>query len=138
MNARRKGIRAENEAAALSSVFGIPCRRASRMYLPGFDAPDVIGLPGVHIEVKRREQLNMTAAMRQSKADAQAGEIAVVIHRPRRAAWLLTVALADAPALAMTLPPPPGIGSPSGESKNRFARGQLPARAPVYVNRVTT
>ena len=101
MNARRKGIRAENEAAAaLSAVFGIPCRRASRMYLPGFDAPDVTGLPGVHVEVKRREHLNLTAAVRQSKADVQAGEIAVVIHRPRRAAWLLTVALSDAPELA--------------------------------------
>lgn len=104
MNPRRKGIRAENEAAvALSAVFGVPCRRSSRMYLPGFEASDVTGLPGVHVEVKRREHLNLTAAIRQSQQDAAPGETAIVIHRPRRSAWLLTVALTDAPALAETL-----------------------------------
>lgn len=101
MNVRRKGLRAENEVAAmLSSVFGIPCRRASRMYLPGFEAPDVIGLPGIHVEVKRVEHLNLTAAIRQSQQDAAPDEVAIVIHRPRRAAWLLIVALTDAPELA--------------------------------------
>jgi hypothetical protein len=80
------------------------------MYLPGFEAPDVVGLPGIHIETKRVERLNLTAAIRQAQRDAAPGETAVVIHRPRRAAWLLTVTLADAPALAQRVaayPPSP-------------------------------
>jgi hypothetical protein len=59
----------------------------------------VVGLPGVHVEVKRVEALNIRKAVEQSVHDADSGEAAIVLHRQNRTPWLVTVRLADLPAL---------------------------------------
>lgn len=42
---------------------------------------DVVGIPGVHIECKRVEKLNIYTAMAQAVRDARPGEIPTVFHR---------------------------------------------------------
>ena len=52
---------------------------------------DVIGLPGIHIEVKNTERLNLRAAMAQSEGDAKEGEIPIVASKCNRKPWLVTM-----------------------------------------------
>jgi len=102
MNAYHKGARAERELARLlSAMFGVEVRRGARPYLLG--GPDVYGMAAVHIEVKRRGTFSLPAALRQSVEDSRDGEVPVVMHRPNRCAWIVSVWLADLPALARTV-----------------------------------
>lgn len=99
--AQRKGASGERELAALlSAMFNADVRRGSSPYLPGIIAPDILGLPGVHIEVKRRGLFSLPSAMRQSQADAAPGETPIVCHRGNVARWLVTCELSDLPRLA--------------------------------------
>lgn len=61
------------------------------------EEPDVIGLPGVHIECKRAERLNLSAWMRQSVRDAErfGDGLPAVVHRKNREEWLVTMRLSD-------------------------------------------
>ena len=56
---------------------------------------DVTGLPGLHIECKRVEKLNLEAAMEQAVRDARAGERPAVFHRKNRKPWLTTMLSED-------------------------------------------
>jgi hypothetical protein len=97
---QRKGAAGEREAAArLSELLGVEAKRGAQKYLFGWQAPDVYGVPGCHIEIKRHKRESLTAWMRQAVGDA-CGKIPVVIHRPNRADWMLTIRLDDLPALA--------------------------------------
>lgn len=100
MNSYKKGYRGETELAAeLTRLLGVPVRRTARPYLPGFLAPDCYGIPGVHVESKRRQKLSMAEAIEQARHDA-AGNVPVICHRTNRTPWLVTVELADLPRLA--------------------------------------
>ena len=80
MNACVKGKRAEIEAAkAWSEIFGVPMHRGQQ-HAGGADSPDIKGQPGVHIEVKRVEKLNLENAMAQSIAESGAGEVPIVLQ----------------------------------------------------------
>lgn len=59
--------------------------------------PDLYGLPGVHIEVKRVERLNVTEAMDQSIRDAQRFNdgVPALFHRRNHKPWLVTMRLTD-------------------------------------------
>ena len=93
INSKEKGKRAEREIAALLRSYGFEGKRGVQ-YSGGQDSPDVEGLPGVHIEVKRVEQLNINKAMEQ--ADRDCGEnIPVVFHRKNRTPWLVTMHFDD-------------------------------------------
>ena len=59
---------------------------------------DVIGLPGIHVEVKNVERLNVRDALAQATSDAkQAGknELPIVAHKKNNAPWLVTMAADD-------------------------------------------
>jgi hypothetical protein len=102
-SSQRKGKQGEIELAEqLTTLFGVPCRRMASAYLPGWKAPDVFGLPGIHIESKRRERVPLYSAIRQAKHDAT-GRVAIVAHRSNQRPWLITVELADLPKLARAL-----------------------------------
>ena len=77
---REKGKRGERELAGILRDYGYNCRRGQQYCGTSGDA-DVIGLPNVHIEVKRVEDLRLRKALQQSSRDARAGEIPVVMHR---------------------------------------------------------
>lgn len=93
-NSRNKGAAGERELAALLREYGYAARRGQQYSGANGDA-DVVGLPGVHIECKRVEKLNLYEAMRQSARDARDDEMPVVMHRKNRAKWLVTMSLDD-------------------------------------------
>lgn len=94
MNSRQKGARGERELATVLKAYGYDCRRGQQYCGANGDA-DVVGLPGIHIECKRVEKLNLYDAMAQSKADARENEIPVVMHRKNNCDWLVTMSLED-------------------------------------------
>ena len=94
MNSRRKGAEGERELARELREYGYDSRRGQQYCGANGDA-DVVGLPGVHIECKRVEKLNISEAMRQSQRDKREGELPAVFHRKNREQWLVTMSLDD-------------------------------------------
>lgn len=94
MNSRDKGAHGERELSRILREQGYNCRRGQQYSGASGDA-DVVGLPGVHIECKRVERLNLSEAMKQSAKDARSTEIPAVFHRKNREGWLVTMRLED-------------------------------------------
>ena len=94
MNSRLKGKRGERELASILKDNGYDARRGQQYCGANGDA-DVVGLPGIHIECKRVEHLNLYDAMSQAKHDAKRGEMPTVIHRKNACRWLVTMSLDD-------------------------------------------
>jgi len=92
MNSRDKGARGEREFASLAREHGYDTRRGQQF--SGLEGEDVVGLPGIHIEVKRVERLNIDEAMSQSIRDAQE-KIPIVAHRKNNCKWLITMRAED-------------------------------------------
>lgn len=93
MNSRAKGAAGERELAAQLRWYGFEARRGQQYSGANGDA-DVVGLPGIHIECKRVERLNISEAMAQSRRDAHGGT-PVVMHRKNGEGWLVTMGLDD-------------------------------------------
>ena len=93
-NSRQKGARGERELAAVLREHGFECRRGQQYCGANGDA-DVVGIPGVHIECKRVESLNIHKAMEQAKSDARENELPAVFHRKNGKPWLVTMTLED-------------------------------------------
>ena len=94
MNSREKGAKGERELSNILKSAGYTARRGQQYCGSNGDA-DVIGIPGVHIECKRVERLNIHEAMKQAVNDAREGETPVVMHRRNRTEWLATMRLED-------------------------------------------
>ena len=94
INGKRKGKMGENELAHVLKVYGYDCRRGQQYCGANGDA-DVVGLPGIHIECKRNERLNVYDAMSQSIHDAKDGESPTVMWRKNNCEWLVTMRLSD-------------------------------------------
>lgn len=93
MNSRDKGKRGELELSHILQGYGYDTRRGQQYCGSNGDA-DVVGLPNIHIECKRVENLNLYKAMEQSMNDAK-GEIPTVFHRKNNQKWLVTMTLDD-------------------------------------------
>lgn len=90
-NSRQKGKRGELEIARIFRDYGYrDCRRGQQYSGANGDA-DVVGLPGIHIEVKRRERLDIYAAINQAKKDSRSDDLPVVMHRKNDCEWLVTM-----------------------------------------------
>lgn len=91
---QRKGADGERELAAILRERGYSIERGgSQTY---GEVPDLLGLPGVHIEVKRVERLNVPGAMAQAIRDAaRFGGVPCLFHRRSRSPWLVTMQLTD-------------------------------------------
>lgn len=94
MNSKAKGCRGERELATILREYGYDSRRGQQ-FSGGPDSPDVIGLPGIHIECKRVETLNIHEAMKQAIRDAAGRFLPAVFHRRNRGEWLVTMRLKD-------------------------------------------
>lgn len=94
MNSRQKGKAGEREFARLCRCEGYDCRRGQQYSGANGDA-DVVGLPGIHVEVKRVERLNLEDAMSQAKRDAKETEIPIVAHRRNHCEWKITMRAED-------------------------------------------
>lgn len=90
---REKGKRGEREVARILKENGYDSRRGVQ-YKGGQDSPDVIGLRGVHIEVKRTERLNLYDSISQSRIDS-GEDMPVVMHRRNDCEWLVIQPLED-------------------------------------------
>lgn len=93
INSLRKGKRGELEWVQFLKENGFDCRRG-RQY-NGIEGEDVVGLPGIHQEVKRVEKLKIHDAISQSIQDAKNDDIPIVAHRKNRAKWLVTLQAED-------------------------------------------
>ena len=92
---QRKGAAGERELAALLSAAGYECQRGGSLAFG--EIPDVLGLPGIHIEVKRVEKLNVGEAMEQAirDSDRMLDGLPALFHRRNRKPWLVTMRLED-------------------------------------------
>lgn len=92
---QRKGAEGERELALILREHGYECSRGGSLSFG--ELPDLIGLPGIHIEVKRVEKLNVGEAMDQSIKDSQRMHdgIPALFHRKNRKPWLVTMRLTD-------------------------------------------
>lgn len=91
-NSKQKGARGERELSSKLKEYGYNTRRGQQYCGANGDA-DVVGLPGIHIECKRVERLNIYDAISQAKADKKENELGAVFHRKDRSEWLVTMTL---------------------------------------------
>ena len=91
----RKGANGERELAAVLREYGYNIERGGSMSFG--EVPDLTGLPGVHIECKRVERLNVPEAMKQAQRDSERFKdgMPTVFHRRSREPWLVTMRLSD-------------------------------------------
>lgn len=92
---QRKGADGERELAAVLREYGYQIERGGSLSFG--EVPDLIGLPGVHIECKRVERLNVPEAMKQAARDSARFRdgAPAVFRRRNREPWLVTMRLAD-------------------------------------------
>lgn len=95
VNSRRKGADGELELKNKLIELGFPGCRRGQQYCGANGDADVVGIPGLHIECKRVQALNINAAMSQSMSDASDSEMPVVMHRKDRDYWKVTMRLED-------------------------------------------
>lgn len=94
-SSQKKGRTGELELCRVLQDHGYPV--SPGMAVSYGDTPDLVGLPGVHIECKRVERLNLRAAMEQAEKDAAFFHdgVPAVFHRQNRRPWLVTMRLSD-------------------------------------------
>ena len=96
VNSKRKGADGERELAKKLNEYGFDTRRSVQYNGKADDGrADLVNLPGIHIECKRVERLNVSDAMTQAINDAKGGELPTVFHRKNREGWLVTMRLDD-------------------------------------------
>ena len=83
INSKEKGKRGERLVAKILREHGYDAKRGVQ-YQGSPDSPDVVGLLGVHIEVKFTEHLNIWSALEQSERDAGEGELPTVVFKRNR------------------------------------------------------
>ena len=91
INSRAKGAKAERELTHILRTQGHTEARRGQQYCGANGDADVIGVKGIHIEVKRQEKVYDEKWMKQAEADAKQGEIPVVIYRRNHEKWKLLI-----------------------------------------------
>lgn len=94
-SSQRKGRAAELELVRLLQDQGIPAEPGKPVSFG--ETPDITGIRGIHAEIKRRENVNLSAALAQAAADSvKFGDgLPAVFHRRNRETWRVTMALED-------------------------------------------
>ena len=93
VNSIRKGRNGEREFARFCREQGYDCRRGQQY--SGIEGEDIVGLPGVHVEVKRTERLSLYDAIAQAGADAGKDKLPIVASRKNNCDWLITMRAED-------------------------------------------
>lgn len=95
VNSKRKGAVGEREFANLCKDHGFDVRRTAQYNGKELDSKaDVIGLEGIHAEVKRVERLNVENAIEQAVRDCKEG-LPTVFHRKNGKEWLVSMRFED-------------------------------------------
>ena len=93
---RSKGKRGELELVHRLQELGFQDAHRSQQYCGAAESADVIGVLGIHPEVKRCERLSIYAAYAQAVYDAEGTkDIPVVFHRRNGKPWLVILSLGD-------------------------------------------
>lgn len=99
VNSKQKGARFERLLAGIFRDYGYKNSRRTAQYCGNTgDASDVIGLPGLHIEAKHQERMQLYDWMAQAKRDAAAGgsgKLPAVFHKKNHAEILVTMEIND-------------------------------------------
>lgn len=94
-SSQRKGADGERELAALLRGHGYSIERGGSLSFG--DVPDLTGLNGIHVEVKRCEQVRLSEWMAQAIRDAERFQdgVPTVFYQRNREPWLVTMRLSD-------------------------------------------
>ena len=94
-SSQRKGAEGERELAAILRGYGYDIERGGSLSFG--DVPDLVGVPGLQIECKRVERLNVPEAMQQAIRDSERFHdgLPALFHRRNRQPWLETLRLED-------------------------------------------
>lgn len=96
VNSKQKGARFERQLASRLREHGYEARRTAQYCGNTGDASDVVGLPGLHIEAKHQERMQLYEWMAQAKRDAEGtGRLPAVFHKKNHAQVLVTMELDD-------------------------------------------
>jgi hypothetical protein len=98
INSKQKGARFERSLASKFREYGFDARRTNQYCGNTGDASDVVGLPGIHIEAKHQERMQLYDWMAQAKRDAEnggKGYLPTVFHKKNNAEILVTMTLDD-------------------------------------------
>lgn len=89
INQRNKGRAGEQEVVRILKTEGFEAERGGQFRGGNEDNPDVKGVPGVHIEVKRTEAFDPYKWLAQAQRDAGGGgKLPVVLHRRNKQPWM--------------------------------------------------
>ena len=94
-SSQRKGRTGERELASLLRGYGFPAEVGEAVSFGV--VPDLTGVPGIHVECKRVERLNLNGAMEQACRDSERFNdgLPALFHRQNRRPWLVTMRLSD-------------------------------------------
>lgn len=99
INSKQKGKRGELDLVHSLHDAGFPDVKRSVQYCgKAIGTADLFGLPGVHIEAKNVQRLNIWAALAQSKRDAEAdgnGDIPALFFKRNYCGWYVALPLVD-------------------------------------------
>lgn len=96
IRSKAKGARFERTLASKFREYGYDARRTAQYCGNTGDASDVVGLPGLHIEAKHQERMNLYEWMSQAKRDSNGtGRLPAVFHKKNNAEILVTMTLDD-------------------------------------------
>lgn len=94
VNSRAKGARGEREWAKFCKEHGYDCRRGQQYCGANGDA-DVVGLPGIYLEVKRYKTIThsqLNGWLEQAFVDSKnTKDIVVLAHREDNCKWFVTM-----------------------------------------------
>lgn len=100
-SSKARGKRGELSLVHVLRDAGFPDVKRSVQYCgKATGTADLVGLPGVHVEVKNVQRLNIWEALAQSKRDSEADgngdrDIAAVFFKRNRSGWYVAVPLSD-------------------------------------------
>ena len=94
INSRNKGASGEREAASKFRDHGYDTHRTAQ-HCGMTGVADIEGVPYIHLEVKRRENLNLYDAMSQAVRDHREGELPTVMWRRNNCEWLIVMRFDD-------------------------------------------
>ena len=97
-NSKQKGKRGELELAKILRGYGFDTRRTAQYNGKETGSlADIVGLDGIHVEVKRVESglKKIDDFMEQAIRDAKPNEVPCVFHRRNNCPWYVTMTLED-------------------------------------------
>jgi Holliday junction resolvase len=95
MNSKQKGKRFELSLASRFREYGYQARRSAQYCGSSGEAADVVGLPGIHVEAKHQERMQLYEWMAQAVRDHREGTLPAVFHKANNKDLLVTMRFDD-------------------------------------------